>query len=60
MKYFASDSQNTAQWLRRNNEAAIIEAEKLQQLAGNHLYHSLIGHLYTGVNKGLAIFANCF
>jgi RNA polymerase sigma factor (sigma-70 family) len=29
---------------------AIIEAEKLN-LAGNHLYHSLLGNLYTGIDK---------
>lgn len=36
-------------------EAAIVEAEKLQQLAGNHLYHSLMGHLYTGIENAKAL-----
>ena len=33
---------------------AIIEAEKLQ-LTGNHLYHSLLGHLYAGTDNARAI-----
>ncbi|MBS1512324.1 MAG: sigma-70 family RNA polymerase sigma factor [Bacteroidetes bacterium] len=38
--------------------AAITEAEKLQQLKDNHLYHVLLGNLYTGVdtNKATAHF----
>ncbi len=35
-------------------EEAIIEAEKLN-LAGNHLYHSLLGHLYSDVNVTKAL-----
>jgi len=35
-------------------EEAIIEAEKLN-LAGNHLYHSLLGNLYTAVDTIKAI-----
>jgi RNA polymerase sigma factor (sigma-70 family) len=35
-------------------EEAIIEAEKIN-LDGNHLYHSLLGELYTGVNDAKAI-----
>lgn len=35
-------------------EVAIIEAEKLK-LESNHLYYSLLGHLYTGVDNGQAI-----
>ncbi len=35
-------------------EAAIIEAEKLN-LTGNHLYHSLLGNLYTDINTTKAI-----
>ena len=35
-------------------EAAIIEAEKLN-LAGNHLYHSLLGDLYSGVDNEKAL-----
>jgi predicted RNA polymerase sigma factor len=33
---------------------AIIEAEKIN-LTGNHLYHSLLGELYTGVDNTKAI-----
>ncbi|AXY75342.1 RNA polymerase subunit sigma [Paraflavitalea soli] len=33
---------------------AIIEAEKIG-LAGNHLYHSLLGELYTGIDNAKAI-----
>ena len=36
------------------NTEAIIEAEKLK-LMDNHLYHSLLGNLYSGVNKEKAI-----
>lgn len=36
-------------------ETAIGEAEKLQQLADSHLYHCLLGHLYTGVNNDAAL-----
>ena len=36
------------------NEQAIMEAEKLN-LAGNHLYHSLLGHLYTEIDKSKAL-----
>ena len=36
------------------NEQAIMEAEKLN-LAGNHLYHSLLGHLYTEIDKRKAL-----
>jgi len=34
----------------RSKELAIIEAEKLK-LEENHLYHSLLGELYTGINN---------
>lgn len=36
-------------------EVAIIEAEKLSQLNDNHLYHSLLGHLYTTVDNQKAL-----
>jgi predicted RNA polymerase sigma factor len=36
-------------------EKAIVEAEKLTQLADNHLYHSLLGYLYTGIDKAMAL-----
>ncbi len=36
-------------------EKAIIEAEKLVQLADSHLYHSLLGYLYTGVGNEMAL-----
>jgi RNA polymerase sigma factor (sigma-70 family) len=36
-------------------EKAIVEAEKLTQLTGNHLYHSLLGYLYTGIDKAMAL-----
>jgi RNA polymerase sigma factor (sigma-70 family) len=35
-------------------EKAIIEAEKLN-LSGNHLYHTLLGELYTGIDDSGAI-----
>ena len=35
-------------------EVAIIEAEKLK-LGNNHLYYSLLGYLYTGIDKGKAV-----
>ena len=35
-------------------EAAIIEAEKLG-LEGNHLYHSLMGNLYDGIDREKAL-----
>lgn len=34
---------------------AIIEAEKLTQLTGSHLYHSLLGHLYRGIDNEKAL-----
>lgn len=37
------------------NAVAIIEAEKLTQLVDNALYHSLLGHLYTGINNTQAL-----
>jgi RNA polymerase sigma-70 factor (ECF subfamily) len=36
------------------NEAAIIEAEKLQ-MSGNYFYHSLLGEFYTPIEKEKAI-----
>jgi predicted RNA polymerase sigma factor len=36
-------------------EEAIIEAEKIN-LTGNHLYHSLLGELYMGIDNTKAIF----
>ncbi|MGF7080870.1 RNA polymerase sigma factor [Mucilaginibacter sp. UYCu711] len=36
-------------------EKAIVEAEKLTQLLDNHLYHSLLGYLYTGIDKEIAL-----
>jgi RNA polymerase sigma factor (sigma-70 family) len=36
-------------------EKAIIEAEKLTQLVGNHLYHSLLGYLYTDIDNDVAL-----
>jgi RNA polymerase sigma factor (sigma-70 family) len=35
-------------------QEAIIEAEKIE-LTDNHLYHSLLGELYTGIDNGKAI-----
>lgn len=35
-------------------EEAIVEAEKIN-LTGNHLYHSLMGELYCGVDNGQAL-----
>lgn len=39
----------------KGNDVAIVEAEKLTQLADNHLYHCLLGHLYTGVDNTQAL-----
>ncbi|TSJ44032.1 sigma-70 family RNA polymerase sigma factor [Mucilaginibacter corticis] len=39
----------------RGKAEAIIEAEKLTQLADNHLYHSLLAHLYTGIDQQKAL-----
>jgi len=36
-------------------EKAIVEAEKLTQLSGHHLYHSLMGYLYKGIDKHEAL-----
>jgi RNA polymerase sigma factor (sigma-70 family) len=36
-------------------EKAIVEAEKLTQLTGNHLYHSLLGYLYTDIDNLIAL-----
>jgi RNA polymerase sigma factor (sigma-70 family) len=38
-----------------SKEEAIIEAEKIN-LDGNHLYHSLLGELYAGIDDAKAIF----
>jgi RNA polymerase sigma-70 factor (ECF subfamily) len=38
----------------KGREQAILEAEKLQ-LNGNQFYHSLLGHLHTGLDKELAL-----
>jgi len=35
-------------------EEAIVEAEKLN-LTGNHLYHSLLGYLFTGIDTAKAL-----
>ncbi|CAN5449337.1 RNA polymerase sigma factor [soil metagenome] len=37
-----------------SKEEAIVEAEKLK-LIDNHLYHSLLGHLYTSINNQKAV-----
>ena len=39
----------------KGNDIAIIEAEKLTQLVANPLYHSLLGHLYTGIDNTNAL-----
>jgi RNA polymerase sigma factor (sigma-70 family) len=39
----------------QGKDKAIIEAEKLIQLAGSHLYHTLLGYLYTAVNNKKAL-----
>lgn len=39
----------------KGNDVAIVEAEKLTQLADNHLYHCLLGHLYTEVDNTQAL-----
>lgn len=39
----------------KGKENAIIEAEKLTQLTGHHLYHSLLGHLYRDIDNAKAL-----
>jgi len=36
-------------------EKGIVEAEKLTQLTGHHLYHSLMGYLYKGIDNYRAL-----
>ncbi|MCC8424333.1 RNA polymerase sigma factor [Mucilaginibacter sp. UR6-11] len=36
-------------------EKAITEAEKLTQLTGSHLYHTLLGYLYTAIDNEKAL-----
>jgi RNA polymerase sigma-70 factor (ECF subfamily) len=50
----AALNRTYALYKARGAQQAIIEAEKLQ-LNSNHLYHVLLGHLYTGVNQPAAI-----
>jgi RNA polymerase sigma factor (sigma-70 family) len=38
----------------KGKKEAIVEAEKIK-LTGNHLYHSLLGELYTGIDNAKAI-----
>ncbi|CAN5810560.1 sigma-70 family RNA polymerase sigma factor [soil metagenome] len=40
--------------MTNGKKTAIAEAEKLG-LAGNHLYHSLLAELYTGIDKNIAL-----
>jgi RNA polymerase sigma factor (sigma-70 family) len=41
--------------MANGKKEAIIEAERIKQLDDNHLYHSLLGELYTGVDNTKAI-----
>jgi RNA polymerase sigma-70 factor (ECF subfamily) len=50
----AALNRTYALYKARGKQEAIAEAEKLQ-LNGNHLYHVLLGHLYTGVDQQTAI-----
>jgi RNA polymerase sigma factor (sigma-70 family) len=50
----AALNRTYALYKARGKQEAITEAEKLQ-LNGNHLYHVLLGHLYTGVDQQTAI-----
>jgi RNA polymerase sigma factor (sigma-70 family) len=52
LNYSPSAALNRAYaiWKVKGKEQAIIEAEKLQ-LNTDHLYHALLGHLYTGVDN---------
>lgn len=56
IEYAPIAALNRTYALSRSNgkEAAIVEAEKLG-LNGNHLYHSLLGELYTGIDNSKAI-----
>lgn len=49
----AALNRTYALYKARGKQEAIIEAEKLQ-LNGNHLYHVLLGHLYTGTDTPTA------
>ncbi|MEN0056208.1 MAG: sigma-70 family RNA polymerase sigma factor [Mucilaginibacter sp.] len=50
----AALNRTYALYKARGAEPAITEAEKLQ-LNSNHLYHVLLGHLYTSVNQPIAV-----
>jgi len=50
----AALNRTYALYKARGAQQAIAEAEKLQ-LNSNHLYHVLLGHLYTGVNQPAAV-----
>lgn len=50
----AALNRTFALYKSRGRQQAIIEAEKLK-LNNNHLYHVLLGHLYTSVDKTTAI-----
>ncbi|WP_295720163.1 sigma-70 family RNA polymerase sigma factor [Mucilaginibacter sp.] len=50
----AALNRTYALYKARGKQEAIIEAEKLK-LTDNHLYHVLLGHLYTDVNKQIAL-----
>ncbi|MBB6130162.1 RNA polymerase sigma factor [Mucilaginibacter lappiensis] len=50
----AALNRTYALYKARGKQEAITEAEKLQ-LNDNHLYHVLLGHLYTGVDQQRAI-----
>ena len=49
----AALNRTYALYKARGKQEAIIEAEKLK-LTDNHLYHVLLGHLYTDVDKQIA------
>ncbi len=56
IEYSPIAAMNRTYALAKGNgkEAAIIEAEKLN-LSGNHLYHSLLGNLYTNIDNSKAL-----
>lgn len=56
LEYSPAAALNRAYALSKTagKEAAISEALQLD-FSGSHLYHSLLGHLYTGINNGQAV-----
>jgi RNA polymerase sigma factor (sigma-70 family) len=51
----AALNRTYALYKAHGKEKAIVEAEKLTQLTDNHLYHSLLGYLYTNTDNETAL-----